>query len=136
EVEVEKPASLSEGPASDPVPGRFPLKETLSGFLPYVWGHMFGGIWQDVWLEARSQITVVDAHIRGSADGSFSAEVQLSEAAPVRLEVISPSGDVEAHVGGSGRELRLAGGVPGVQPWDPDAPALYEARLTVDGELV
>ncbi|HWG85447.1 MAG TPA: hypothetical protein VNT60_08215, partial [Deinococcales bacterium] len=35
---VEKPASLTNGPDSQGVPGRFPLRETLSGFLPYVWG--------------------------------------------------------------------------------------------------
>ena len=28
------------------------MRDTLGGFLPYVWGHMFGGIWQDVALVA------------------------------------------------------------------------------------
>jgi hypothetical protein len=39
-VEVEKPASLKQGPASEAVPGSFPLRETLSGFLPYVRAHI------------------------------------------------------------------------------------------------
>ena len=47
-VRVEKPASLTAGPDSPAVPGRFPLRQTLSGFLPYVWGHAFGGLWQEV----------------------------------------------------------------------------------------
>ena len=29
----------------------FPTKQTTAGFLPYVWGYLFGGIWQDVTLE-------------------------------------------------------------------------------------
>ncbi|HEU5102544.1 MAG TPA: glycoside hydrolase, partial [Roseiflexaceae bacterium] len=39
---IEKPAGLTAGPDSAALPGRFPLRETLSGFLPYVWGHIFG----------------------------------------------------------------------------------------------
>src|SRR3712207_6225544 len=39
-VRVEKPASLRAGPRSEQVPGRYPLQETLAGFLPYVWGQI------------------------------------------------------------------------------------------------
>lgn len=103
EVEVEKPASLTEGPSSAPVPGRFPLRETLSGFLPYVWGHMFGGVWQDVWLEARGDASVLDACVRGAADGTFEAEVRLTREAEVGVQVLSPEGEEVAAVAGSGR---------------------------------
>jgi len=103
EVEVEKPASLTEGPSSAPVPGRFPLRETLSGFLPYVWGHMFGGVWQDVWLEARGDASVLDACVRGVADGTFEAEVRLTREAEVGVQVLSPEGEEVAAVVGSGR---------------------------------
>lgn len=134
EVEVEKPASLADGPASDAVPGRFPLKETLSGFLPYVWGHMFGGVWQDVWLEARAHdVSVVDAHVWAAAEGSFMAEVTLAAAAKVRLEIMSPTGKLVAAVEGSGEEPTLRGRVPDVEPWSPHTPALYQARLSIDG---
>jgi Glycosyl hydrolases family 2, sugar binding domain len=27
-----------------------PTNQTTAGFLPYVWGYLHGGIWQDVWL--------------------------------------------------------------------------------------
>ncbi|MFM7678692.1 MAG: sugar-binding domain-containing protein, partial [Roseiflexaceae bacterium] len=53
---VEKPASLTAGPDSPAVAGTFPLRSTLSGFLPYVWGHAFGGIWQRVSLVATNAI--------------------------------------------------------------------------------
>lgn len=135
-VEVEKPASLVQGPASESAPGRFPLKETLAGFLPYAWGHLFGGIWQDVWLEARSDVTVVDAFLRTDADGRFTVEVGLSQPAACVLEVLSLEGDVVATLSGEGRELWLEGDVKDARPWSPSNPALYEARLVIGGEVV
>lgn len=134
-VEVEKPASLVKGPASGSVPGRFPLKETLAGFLPYVWGHSFGGIWQGVWLEARRGATVENAFVHAVANGRFTAEVTLSQAVVCILEVRSPEGEVAATVSGEGRELKLEGEVKGARPWSPSDPALYEARLVVGGEV-
>lgn len=136
QVEVEKPASLVKGPDSESVRGRFPLKETLAGFLPYVWGHLFGGIWQDVWLEARSSVAVEDAFLQSAADGRFTAEVKLSQAAVCVLEVLSPKGDVVARLSGEGRELRLEGKVAGARPWSTTDPALYKARLVIGDEIV
>lgn len=135
-VEVEKPASLVKGPSSEAVPGRFPLKETLAGFLPYVWGHLFGGIWQNVWLEARGDATVEDAFLRTGADGRFTAEIRLSQAAACVLQVRSPEGDVVATLSGEGSDLNLEGEVEGVRPWSPRDPALYEGRLLIGGEVV
>lgn len=135
-VEVEKPASLRRGPASEPVPGRFPLKETLSGFLPYVWGHLFGGIWQDVWLEARGALEVRDAFLRTSADGRFTAEVALSASAACTLEILSPAGEVVAAVSGEGCELWLEGQLEHARPWHPADPVLYQARIIVGGETL
>src|SRR5689334_5940813 len=66
-VRVEKPAGLTAGPDSARLPGRFPLRETLAGFLPYVWGHIFGGIWQDVRLYATGATTFEDVLVRGAA---------------------------------------------------------------------
>src|SRR5919201_3482606 len=34
-MRVEKPAGMERGPSSAGLPGRFPLRETLAGFLPY-----------------------------------------------------------------------------------------------------
>ncbi len=135
EVEVEKPASLSKGPASEAVPGRFPQKETLAGFLPYVWGHMFGGIWQDVWLEARGEVSVLDASVRGTSNGTLVAELRLTAPADVRLEVLSPEGTLAAVLEGAGRYLTLQGRVSDARTWSPASPTLYRARLLVDGEL-
>lgn len=135
-VRVEKPASLRNGPASESVPGRYPMKETLAGFLPYVWGHLFGGIWQQVWLVGRSQVAVEDAFIRADASGRFVAEVRLTSSAPLVLEVVAPSDETVATVRGDGRDVRLEGEVAGVTPWMPNDPALYTARICIGEEVV
>jgi hypothetical protein len=76
-VRVEKPAGLERGPDSASLPGSFPLRETLSGFLPYVWGHIFGGIWQDVALVAAGRVVFEDVFVRGEADGHVRVEATL-----------------------------------------------------------
>ncbi|MEN9935279.1 MAG: hypothetical protein RLZZ387_1858, partial [Chloroflexota bacterium] len=91
-LRVEKPASLTAGPASPPVPGAFPLKTTLSGFLPYVWGHMFGGVWQPVELVSTGQVIFTDAHAHGGPDGTVEVTAALSGPATVTLELYDPDG--------------------------------------------
>ncbi len=46
-VRVVKPGGLS-----------YPTKQTTAGFLPYVWGYLFGGIWQEVRLELTGSESV------------------------------------------------------------------------------
>jgi hypothetical protein len=135
-VHIEKPASLERGPASKPVPGHFPLKETLAGFLPYVWGHLFGGIWQDVWLEARGEVSVEEAFIHTDANGSFTASLKLSHVAACTLELLSPEGEVVTQLMGEGRELYLAGHVEQARAWSLENPVLYEARVLINDETV
>jgi hypothetical protein len=95
-VRVEKPAGLARGPDSTPLPGRFPLRETLSGFLPYVAGQIFGGIWQDVELRATGQVVFEDVWVRGDAEGRVRIAVALSAAAAVAVELREPGGDLLA----------------------------------------
>ncbi len=91
-LRVEKPASLTAGPDSPAVPGRFPLRETLAGFLPYVWGHAFGGIWQPAALFATGPARLLDAHAKGGADGRVVLSYTLSAPAAVELAVFAPNG--------------------------------------------
>ena len=131
-VRVEKPAGLTGGPDTASLPGRFPMKETLSGFLPYVWGHIFGGIWQDVALETSGPAKLARVDVRGWADGRLHAEVQTNGApATARVTVFDPDGRSvlvleDAHLEGGGV---LAGAVPDPEPWCPEAPRLYRARV-------
>ncbi|HEX2864604.1 MAG TPA: hypothetical protein VHN99_08540, partial [Deinococcales bacterium] len=73
ELSVEKPAGLTSGPDSAALPGRFPLRGTLSGFLPYVWGHMFGGPWQALALRRTGPVALLAAGARAEADGRLDA---------------------------------------------------------------
>src|SRR5687768_10345210 len=133
-VEVEKPASLTAGPDSPAVPGRFPQNETLSGFLPYVWGHMFGGLWQDVWLEATERVVIEDLCIRADHAGNIRGEVRLSEAAEVELEIRDPAGNVVLQSRGQGRDVLFVEKIMPPTPWAPQEPALYEATVRVAGD--
>lgn len=132
-VRVEKPASLTAGPDSPHLPGRFPQKETLSGFLPYVWGHMFGGIWQDVWLEATDRVVIEDLCIRADHAGNIRGEVRLSEEAEVELEISDPNGKPVLKCRERGRELLFVEKIMPPTMWTLASPALYEARVSVVG---
>lgn len=131
-VRVEKPASLTNGPASQPVPGSYPLKETLAGFLPYVCGQSFGGIWQGVALEATGAVSIDDAYVCGTPDGAVLAEVILSGPSAVLVEVFDATGALVASATGAGQQLRLALQIAEPQPWSPHTPTLYTARIAVE----
>ncbi|MGH2558434.1 MAG: glycoside hydrolase family 2 protein, partial [Thermomicrobiales bacterium] len=129
-VRVEKPASLSDGPRSEPVPGSFPTDETLAGFLPYVWGHIFGGVWQDVSLVATGPVVISGVHIQGAADGTVQVDVELSDSSPVTLTIADPDGityfrERRDGDGTVGFRTRL----PEPRPWSPRQPDLYTARV-------
>jgi len=127
-VKVEKPASLTAGPGSPTVPGRFPLAETLSGFLPYVWGHAFGGIWQDVTLVNTGPAHIEEVSAKAEADGRVAVEVKLDAPSKVYLTLVSPSGDVLAAAESEeGEELEIGGEfeVEDPQRWSPGSPTLY-----------
>jgi hypothetical protein len=135
-VEVEKPASLTAGPDSPAVPGRYPLRETLAGFLPYVWGHLFGGLWQPVSLVATGRSRIVDAWIAGHHDGRLSIEAELTGRSALRVTVTDPDGRVVGTVRSQeAASHRLEMQVPDPRPWSPIDPVLYQATVEVDGDV-
>lgn len=95
-IQVEKPAGLTAGPDSARLPGRFPLRETLAGFLPYVWGHCFGGIWQEVELIATGAAAIEDVLVRGTADGTVEIAAATSAPTEVTVEIYDPTGPLVA----------------------------------------
>ncbi|MBK9941227.1 MAG: glycoside hydrolase [Kouleothrix sp.] len=140
-VRVEKPASLSAGPDSASAPGRFRLRETLAGFLPYVWGHMFGGIWQQVELYASGPVIIEDVLVRGTAGGVVTLALATSAPAELAIEIDGPDGtpicSATTHsVADSGGRAQAQAilGLPEPQAWSPGAPALYTARVALDGD--
>ncbi len=150
-LKVEKPAGPERGPSSASAPGRFPLRETLAGFLPYVWGHIFGGIWQDVALVATGPVVFGDVHARGAADGQLSIEAELSGPGELALTILDPDAQIvfettddrrpttdetpQTKVKTQNSNIRFDVQLPDPQPWSPAHPALYTARLRLaDGD--
>ncbi|MET9021019.1 hypothetical protein ABZV93_13625 [Actinopolymorpha sp. NPDC004070] len=141
-VRAEKPASLTGGPDAPPVPGRYPTRETLAGFLPYVWGHVHGGIWQDVSLVVTGPVVFDDVHAWGTPDGALTVETSLSGTGKVALTVTDPDGAVvaeearDAVVGDDAGDATPRAGaarfdvlLPGPRPWSPEQPDLYTVRV-------
>ncbi|HEY6738018.1 MAG TPA: sugar-binding domain-containing protein, partial [Actinopolymorphaceae bacterium] len=133
-VRVEKPASLTAGPDSEPVAGRYPTRQTLAGFLPYVWGHVHGGIWQDVELVVRRGTSLRDVTTWGRPDGTLTAHATVSSPAMVRLTVTDQDGTVVAEIdewADDTATLRVV--VPTPRAWSPLSPYLYTVALSVKG---
>lgn len=132
-VRVEKPASLTAGPGSPAVAGAFPMPETLAGFLPYVWGHIFGGIWQQVELITTGRVHIGEVHALGTAAGMVQITAETSGVAEVLLTLYDPAGQVVATEqlraeGAAAFDLQIA--TP--RPWSPADPALYRAHLKIE----
>jgi hypothetical protein len=135
-VRIEKPASLTGGPDAPPVPGSYPTRQTFAGFLPYVWGHTHGGIWQPVELFVADPRAITSMTVQGEADGTITGTVSLTTAVGVQLEVSDPDGWIAAstHRHGSG-PVDFTLRVPNPSAWSPASPALYTVTArTDDGE--
>ena len=131
-VEVEKPASLTAGPDSSAVPGRFPLRQTLSGFLPYVWGHAFGGLWQEVAMFVTGPRRLADLHVHGTTDGRVCISGECLVPGPLGLEILDPTGKILVREVLEARpHLEWSGRLPNPQPWSPASPALYDVQLSL-----
>ena len=110
---------------------------------------VFGGIYRQVFLEARPVRAIDHVAVDARADGSLAAELTL--AAPARGRTDGPNTlpqRIEAQVldaagrpvgptlarlvpaGGAGR-VRLEGRIPGILPWTAETPHLYTLRVTL-----
>jgi hypothetical protein len=134
-VQVEKPASLTAGPDSPHVPGNFPLRETLSGFLPYVWGHAFGGIWQEVELYATGNRCLSDVWVRGNPNGLIRASISVSAPGPVRVTICEPNGEIIwDHTAIIGKTTEIQTQIPNPKSWSLITPILYSAKISLPEE--
>ncbi len=48
----------------------YPTRQTTSGFLPYVWGYLFGGLWQEVTLECTGPDGLLETQELALQDGA------------------------------------------------------------------
>jgi hypothetical protein len=101
------------------------------------WYGPMGGIWQSVWLEARSPEYFKAVQLRSDlAGGTVEADVELSPAAAgqqLDISIFGPDGKLvlshRQQAGGQGKDMvRLRIDQP--EAWSPDHPNLY--RLVID----
>ncbi|WP_395094872.1 glycoside hydrolase [Armatimonas sp.] len=124
-LKVEKPGSE-----------RFPVKQTLAGFLPYVWG-TWGGPWQAVRVRTTGPVRITSVFARGAADGRLHGDVELNVAsgAEVVLE-LRLSTDDGAVVAGRQMGVPQSGKasfdlqVARPELWNPETPHCYTLTLT------
>lgn len=110
---------------------------------------VFGGIYRQVFLEARPARAIGHVAVDARADGFLAAELTLGALAGGRTDgPNTPPQRLEAQVldaagqplgpplirlvpaGGAGR-VRLEGRIPGVLPWTAETPHLYTLRVTL-----
>ncbi len=122
---------------------RFPLRETMAGFLPYVWG-TWGGPWQEARLRATGPAAIQRVWAPGKANGTVAAEADV-DIAPgtetvIRFDLrdaagrgvasrevtVTETGTVKASLRANRHEL-----------WEPNAPVLYTLSVTavVNGHI-
>ncbi len=116
-------------------PGRrYPLRETLAGFLGDVCT-TFGGIWQGIGLRAFTA-AFHDLRVLSQRDGALVIQGQVtgmpSAVSLVRVEVIGPEGQVVRSTEQAlQRSFRLALDTAGLRRWDHDQPILYPVIISL-----
>lgn len=83
----------------------YPTNQTTAGFLPYVCGYLFGGVWQEVVLEGTGEHRLPDDLSLEALDA-----IQLPEGCKIHASIVE--GDPAAE-------------------WSPQSPALYTARVSL-----
>lgn len=122
---------------------RFPYRDVLGGFLPYVFDN-FGGIWQDVTLTAGSAVGFTAVRVLPDAlsgDVRAMATVQAPAGLTLRATLADTQGRIVAQTEqptgeASALDLILKAGTPAL--WSPQTPALYTLTLQIEraGQVV
>ncbi len=121
---------------------RFPVRESLAGFLPDV-ALIFGGIWQSARLVAFPGPALSDVSVLANAqtrEVQVSAKVQHGERLSGSVHILAPDGNLIARWKGSLNGDSLAATVPVDDPkrwerrWQPDNPVLYTAEIALEDE--
>jgi hypothetical protein len=137
------PESLSTGESHDLTvtiykPGeKYPMRETLAGFLPDVCT-TFGGIWQPARLVVTDMPGFADLLLRADADSGVvelkANLVRLNGSAIAQFDVLDSTGAVIASTarqvqGSDDASIHLTLSVMDHELWQPQNPVLYSARL-------
>jgi glycosyl hydrolase family 2 len=117
---------------------RFPMRESLAGFLPDV-ATTFGGIWQSARLVAFESAALSDLSIKADPDsGSVAIQANTHEAEnfQARVTIYTPDGRPAAeHIAPAGEPLNAILSLTPLRFWRPDQPTLYTLQITLqDGQ--
>lgn len=131
---------------------KFPLRESLAGFLPDV-NVMFGGIWKGMWLRQASTVGIEDVFVKpriakNAADIAYT--LRSLDDATVSVHVSCSVIDVHGRVVAQSDADRMLDNSSPVEfattlpftdtatPWTPEHPTLYDVhvRCSVEGTIV
>lgn len=115
---------------------RFPLRESLAGFLPDV-AVMFGGVWQSVRLIAHATLTISNLSILADSESgevSISAKIQHESADNITL-ILEDANKLRVYqrlVSIFDSEVNVSVTIDNPRHWSPNAPHLYTTILESD----
>ncbi|MGD9557337.1 MAG: glycoside hydrolase family 2 TIM barrel-domain containing protein [Mangrovibacterium sp.] len=100
---------------------------------------IFGGIFRPVFLEVLPAVHMKRVAIDARADGSFSSLVVLSDAKSdytLLAELTDLKGNplgnaVQTEIRKGKSEAAVSGNFPGVKPWNPEWPNLYQMKFSL-----
>ncbi len=118
---------------------RFPVRESLAGFLPDV-AVMFGGVWQAVRIiafsgTALSDISVLpDAHSGQVIVSALGHTMDSVGELVARVQIYDPNGDRATSWSAPLEEEHIAANLTVSTPslWEPDQPRLYTVEITLE----
>jgi len=115
---------------------RFPLRESLAGFLPDV-AVMFGGVWQSVRLVAHATLTMNNLSILADAatgEVTISAQIQHKSAGNITL-ILEDANKLRVYqrlVSIFDNEMNISVTINNARHWSPNDPHLYTMILETD----
>ncbi len=98
---------------------------------------VFGGIFRPVYLEVVPQIYIDYTAVDAKHDGTFAADVFLSEAvqqAEISVSVYDRDkliGVITADADGRSDQVRISGSIDNIKPWSSESPHLYRVEFTL-----
>jgi hypothetical protein len=116
---------------------RFPMRESLAGFLPDVCV-TFGGLWQSARFVAFPDAAISDVSISSdlaSGEVKVTANLHRAEGLSAVVQIRAPDGnEVAVYRAPADTSLQTNLMVNTVQAWSPDLPALYTAQISLEND--
>ena len=89
----------------------------------------YGGLYREAWLEERGQVYIEDVFVYGDEKGLLNGRLTVSGSYAYAVCRVK-KGEKVLWEFLPNRET-FAEGVPGIEPWQPESPALYEFETSI-----